>query len=263
MLKDSASLSLAGKTIVVTRSVRGNLAWKKYLKDRGADVYEFPTITIMPVEPTAELVRALRNLADFDWIVFTSAAGLHAMRTVAKKAAIDISPERVPPLTVVGPATAAAARKMGYQIAFMPTTANSNKLGHELTMDEKGESILLLRSDIASKELPEHLAEHGAKVTDLPIYRTVFIHDQDPAFEKLIAVGKIDFLIFASPSAVKGFCARISNSEILKAAKKIPTIALGPGVQKTLLEIGFKNVQTTKEPTIEDGVLTIMKHGVK
>lgn len=245
-----ATKPLKGKRIVLTRSARGNYAWKKYFADLGATVYTFTTIRTEPVKPTPEIVKALRNLSDFDWIIFTSAAGLRAMRVIAKAAAIDISPSRVPPLTVIGPATAAAARKMGYAIAFSPTVSNEATLAGEFK-SLHGRSILLLRTDIASPVFSQMLQASGAKVADISIYRTSLEEGRDVAFEKLIVDKKIDFLIFASPSAVRGFCDRISGEVMLREAKKIPAIAFGAFVKKALIDAGFKKIRVTSASTRE------------
>ena len=67
---------LLGKRIVVTRARQQASDLIKYLTDLGAECLECPTIKIMPPEDEAPLKQAIQNLADYDWIVFTSVNGV-------------------------------------------------------------------------------------------------------------------------------------------------------------------------------------------
>ena len=58
-------------------------------------------------------------------------------------------------------------------------------LGWELDF-EKGARILFLRSAIASHALPNILAARGARVTDVPVYRTISIREPDERFFRII-----------------------------------------------------------------------------
>jgi uroporphyrinogen-III synthase len=261
----SQKSSLKGKLVVITRSVESNKPWIKYLKKQGAIPYPFPTIEIVPTKLTSEIKNVLKNIDDFDWVVFTSAAGIRSLKELIKKlatekSAIKISSARMPKIAVVGDTTAKAVRTAGYRVAFKPSTPSSAALAFELE-PVRSRSILLLRTSIAPPDMRNVLIERGANVTELPIYTTVLRRDSDPKFEKLLMDGRIDFLTFASPSAVRGFFQRLSSlrsagrpyarTKLIARARTVPAMAIGPSVVTALTKAGFKDIRTAKEPTIQ------------
>ena len=77
---------LAGLTVLVPRA-RGQAGdFSALLRDRGAEPLEVPTIEIRPVASTAELDRAVEDLAAgrYDWVVLTSVNGVAAVRARAE-----------------------------------------------------------------------------------------------------------------------------------------------------------------------------------
>jgi uroporphyrinogen-III synthase len=246
--------ALKGKLVVITRSAEGSEAWIKYLKSHGAIPYSFPTIEIVPADITPVIENALKNISDFDWVIFTSAAGVRSMKLLAEKYGIDLSPRRMPKIAAIGIATAAAAKRVGYRVAFKPSESNGVALGYELEpVNEK--SILLLRTAIASHDILKILEVRGGKITDLSLYKTIYRRDPDLKFGKLLENGKIDFLTFASPSAVRGFFQRVPKNLISKS-KEIPSIAIGEKVAEVLKKAGFKNIKISEKPTIKAIIAT-------
>ena len=61
----------------------------------------------------------------------------------------------------------------------------------------------------------------------------------------------MDFLTFASPSAVRGFFMRVKDKKLQKKARDITAVAIGPRVAATLKKYGFKDVRTASEPTMK------------
>jgi uroporphyrinogen-III synthase len=252
-----AKKALKGKLVVVTRSVEGSEPWIKYLKEQGATPYFFPTIEIVPADITPTIENALKNISDFDWVIFTSAAGVRSMKLLAEKSGINLSPKRMPKIAAIGIATAAAAKRIGYRVAFKPSESKGVALGYELE-PVNGKSILLLRTAIASHDILKILKVRGGKITDLSLYKTIYRRDPDLKFGKLLESGKIDFLTFASPSAVRGFFQRVPKNLIPKS-KEIPSIAIGEKVLEALKKAGFKNIKIAKEPTVEEMVACLKK----
>ncbi len=240
--------SLGGKRIVLTRSASAGADWETYLRRCGAIVYRFPTIETLPAPLTPKLRHALTHLSDFGWIIFTSAAGPFLAKEFMKLLRLKVPVRRMPPIAVIGEKTAEAVREIGYRVRFTPSRSDGRTFARELAPLRS--PILLLRADIASPELPRALRARGARVVDLPVYRTKILRRPDPRFSKLLMSGAVDYLTFASPSAVQGFSARVKGSAV-KAARKIPAIALGPRIALTLRHAGFRNVRVAREATIE------------
>ena len=73
----------------------------------------------------------------------------------------------------------------------------------------------------------------------------------DENFFELLKKDEVDFLTFASPSAVRGFFVRVKDGKLQRKARDITTIAVGPRVERTLKKYGFKDVRTATEPTVK------------
>src|SRR5438445_391629 len=116
------------------------------------------------------------------------------------------------------------------------------QLAKEL-IDIKNQKILLARSDIGSKKLVQDLQDKGARVTDMPIYKTQFIDTQDSIFEKLLETQNIDYITFTSPSTVEGFFSRLRKTKQNKILF-IPILSVGPVTTRVAKKYGFQNIMT-------------------
>src|SRR5205085_9526865 len=67
---------LFGKRIVVTRAREQASELKRLLEDAGAHVVQFPTIEIVPPPSWESLDHVIDALAEYQWLIFTSANGV-------------------------------------------------------------------------------------------------------------------------------------------------------------------------------------------
>ena len=72
------TLPLANKRILITRPRAQAADLCDKLAAHGAIPIVFPTIEIAPLQDTSLLDRAIRNLAQYQWIIFTSVNGVKA-----------------------------------------------------------------------------------------------------------------------------------------------------------------------------------------
>ena len=81
------SKPLFGKGVVITRPERQADDLAELLLEEGANPIGFPTIKIVPPPDWSELDAAIKNLEDYDWLIFTSANGVSFFfeRLYAKK----------------------------------------------------------------------------------------------------------------------------------------------------------------------------------
>jgi uroporphyrinogen-III synthase len=67
---------LAGKTILVTRSVGQSNQFSDRLTSLGANVIEMPALEIGPPSSWEALDQAIANLSSFHWLILTSTNGV-------------------------------------------------------------------------------------------------------------------------------------------------------------------------------------------
>lgn len=240
---------LDNKNIVLTRDVEGNTIWGVRLKALGAKVYSLPTIETVSLELTTKNIAIAKHLSEFDWIIFTSAKTVSYFYDMLDK----LGARRLSTSTkfaAIGPRTARQLEIIGARIDFLPSQSNSMVLGRELS-PVRGKHILLPRTDIAPNELMNRLTDRGARVIALPLYTTRIINTPDADFMQKLRTRAMDSLIFASPSAVHGFSLRITDPELLRQAKQVPVVAIGPSTQAVLRKAGFQHIYTSPIPSIE------------
>ncbi len=196
---------LAGLTVLVPRARDQARELSALLRSRGAEPLEVPTIEIRPVASTAELDRALRDLAagHYDWVVLTSVNGVAAVR--ARAEALGEGPAVLAKARVaaVGPATEAALRDWGAAPDLVPEVATTAALGHAFPAGPG--RVLLARADLANPELGVLLRDKAWQATEVVAYHTVPVGTLDPAARRRLDAGEVDWVAFTASSTVEGF----------------------------------------------------------
>jgi uroporphyrinogen-III synthase len=248
--------SLNNKTVVLTRDSTGNAAWASRLKSLGAQVYSLPTIETVPFEPTSQNKIIIKRLSDFEWLVFTSATSVRYFCGL-----LDTLESRWPligpKIAAIGTQTAHLIEQNGFQVDFQPTRSSGTALGEELT-PVQGKRILIPRSDIASGDLAKLLSKRGGKVTTLPLYTTRITDTPDEEFLRKLNSDAIDFIVFASPSAVRGSSPRVADPSLLQIVRLMPAIAIGLSTATALHKADFRHVFTSRTPSL-DGIIAVLQ----
>ena len=113
-------LPLHGKGVVVTRAREQASGLKDTLERLGAACYEFPTITIVPLEDYAPVREAIDRLPDYDWAIFTSVNGVRHFWNQLELVGKDARAFGVMQIAAIGPATAEALLERGIRPDFIP-----------------------------------------------------------------------------------------------------------------------------------------------
>jgi uroporphyrinogen III methyltransferase/synthase len=255
--------TLFGLRIVVTRSRAQASQLSRQLLERGADVLEIPVIRLEPPDEHRALADALLELNSYDWLIFTSPNGVSTFFEHFFKAFDDMRDIGGVRIAAVGPATARELQKLHLKVDLMPKEATASALGDALTHYESIENLklLLLRAEVAGKELPQKLEELGAIVDDVACYKTVpETDDRNGAAARLLKDGA-DWLTFASGSAVENFHARLNLNQLLTIHPKIKLASIGPETSKALTALGLSPALEAREHTM-DGLVKALEKAV-
>ena len=251
-------LPLFGKNIVITRDSCANEIFAEKIIAEGGNPIRFATIRIKPLTESKQFLESLAKIAGYDWIIFTSENGVSiffdCLKTLKKDARIFGSAK----IAAIGSETAGRLGEFGIRADFVPTIFTGKELGKQLVgfTNLQGKKILLLRSDIASKELAELLTRAKANVDDVAVYKTETEKGESEGLKKKLADGQIDWLTFASPSAVRGFLEQVPAALVNSSNAKIASI--GPVTSEELKRNGLKIDAEACEHTI-DGLLAAIK----
>ncbi|UCE85753.1 MAG: uroporphyrinogen-III C-methyltransferase [Deltaproteobacteria bacterium] len=232
---------LAGKRVVVTRSVEQAGELSAALRAAGAEPVVVPMIRLVPVEDPSEVERAIAQLDDYDALLFTSA---NAVRFFAEHAAAGARSLCEPRAQVVcvGPATAQAAARAGLRVDIVPPERYDAEgmlaeILHALPV--RGARFLLPRAASAREVLPDGLREAGAYVDAVPVYRNVRPEVDAAAVRKALVRAEFFALTFTSPSAVRRFV-ELLDDESRAAAARCATAAIGPVTAEAMRSAGLE-----------------------
>ena len=233
---------LLGRSVVVTRAREQASGLAAQLTDLGAEVIQFPTIDIKPLEDYSGVDAAVRSLGAYDWLIFTSANGVKCFWERLEAQGLDARALYGLRVAAIGPATAQAVRDHGIAPGFVPEAYIAESVAEgliQLGMD--GKKILLPRAREAREVLPEELRKAGAQVDVLPVYETVpAAARRDEVLQRLEA-GTLDVVTFGSSSTVDNFFAQIPADTIRHQpeGKRVKFASIGPVTTRTLAKYGF------------------------
>src|SRR5207302_1375629 len=111
-------LPLFGKRIIVTRAKGQADALSAKLRALGACVVELPAIEIVPPADPGPLDLAIASLAEYDWLIFTSANGVRFFLDRLDRSAADLRSLRAK-ICAIGPATRAAIEALHLKVDLM------------------------------------------------------------------------------------------------------------------------------------------------
>lgn len=233
---------LLGKGVVVTRAREQASDSAALLAELGADVIQFPTIEIVPLEDYSDVRAAVAKLCRYALAIFTSVNGVRyfweQLNAVGKDARALFGVK----VAAIGPATAEALRARGIVPDFVPEKYVAESVAQGI-LDMYGGNMagikaLLPRAREARDVLPEKLTAAGAVVDVLPVYET---RPSDKGKEDVLAkleAGEIHCITFGSSSTVTNFLSLVSV-EKLKQYPGVRFACIGPITASTLKEAGL------------------------
>lgn len=231
---------LAGCTIVLTRPREQSVEMASLLEEQGAEVWSIPCIAIASPESWEPLDRAVASLERFNWVVFSSANGVEHFLARLRSAGRDARALARARLAAVGPATARALEAASLKADLVPREHQAESLAQEIAAEGiSGKRVLVVRAQEGRDVLPEELRRLGAEVELVPAYRTLRpAIDLGPVRERSVA-GRLDAVVFASPSAVKAFAAALAPGEAPRLLERTCVAAIGPVTAEAVRALGL------------------------
>jgi uroporphyrinogen-III synthase len=242
----------ATRRVIVTRSKEGNREFGESLREAGFEVVPVDTLSFLPPSNWSEVDGRLRRLHEFDWLTVTSGVGARFFLRRMNKLLLERRWSGKPSVAAVGPGTRDILEDGGIRVQFTPSAYLTKKLALELPL-KRGKKVLLLRSDIAQGGMLKTLQRRGFSVEEQVIYRTRFVTGEIEA-----DLASADAIIFASPSAIEGFCSRITQPT-LDSLTETPVLCIGPVTARAAKIRGFKRIITPSVYTFESLVRELGK----
>ncbi|MCR5758031.1 MAG: uroporphyrinogen-III C-methyltransferase [Selenomonas sp.] len=253
-----AQRPLFGKKILVTRARSQASKLTAKLENLGAEVLEAPTISMTdPTDSYAALDKAIGQVQDYHWLIFTSANGVGRFFARLFQAGKDVRALGYAKIAAIGSATADKLKQYGIVADVIPGEYRAEGIVEALKGKLPSHArILLPRAEEAREILPEKLREMGAEVDVAPAYRTVCGKVNREALISELTAGEIDLVTFTSSSTVRNFVEITGSAAVLQGVK---TAYIGPVTADTAKSLGIEPDIVAKEYTIDGLVEAICK----
>lgn len=242
-LKWFENKTMFGHTVLVTREHAGGFG---RLEDLGAEVIEFPTIEIVPVEDYSVIDQCIGQIETYDWLVLTSANGVKYLFGRIMVLEKDIRDLKGIKICAVGEKTAEMIAQYGIRVEMIPEKFSAEGLvesfahyysGRKKGM--KGIKILLPRAEKAREVFPEKIREKGAVIDVPPLYRAVKPESYGKRIGRFLKKGKITIVTFTSAATFNNFC-EIMGDAAMDYLRHVAIAVIGPVTKKAIEGKGLR-----------------------
>ena len=252
---------LQGKKILVTRADQQASKLTSLLKKEGAIVFRAPAIRIVRNRRNiAQLDRALERIADYTWLILTSTNSVDIVdELLRKKTGWGVLQSLR--IACIGDATAERVKERGGIVSVVPSRFQAEALVEELQrVGVEGANILLPRAAGARPVLPVSLANLGATVHEIHIYRAQLPQSSRAKLLQILETEQLDFITFTSPSTVRNFLEMASPSMTQLDFDRTRIACIGPITAATLKEFGLPVEIEAKEFTMAGLVAALCEY---
>jgi uroporphyrinogen III methyltransferase / synthase len=242
---------LKGKRILVTRARSQALSLVQKIEGLGGEVVEFPTIEIRPPESYGPLDRAIKQIASYDWLIFTSVNGVEEFLKRFEKLGKNTADLAGIHVGAIGPETAKKLTAAQIQPSLVPKQYQAEGILEAMISEALLEKkILIPRAAKARNILPETLRQRGAQVDIVEAYQTVLPQVDVLAVCKSLREDTIDMITFTSSSTATNFAAMLNDHDLPGLLSKTVIACIGPITKKTVEDLGMRSEVVAEEFTI-------------
>jgi len=241
---------LHGRRILITRARHQIDGFRRELVDLGASVVEIPTIEIRRLPTDDRVSNAIRNLTRTALVIFASENAVDIFFQMLLTSGSDARALHNSKLCAIGQETADALASRGLRPELVTSEYTAEGLANALEGWElQGLRVLVPRAEIARDALPSLLANRGAEVEILPVYRAVCPADAGPALMRLFDGDGVDVITFTSSSTVSNFVRAFPEDRLPAILGDAEIACMGPVTADTARKLGLPVAIVAREYT--------------
>ncbi len=228
-------MGLAGKRILVTRGGDQADELAALVRERGGIPVVFSTVSLTAIADSAPVDAAIRGLASYDWVLFTSA---NAVRFFWERAE-TLEVRGVPPgvrVACVGPGTGRELARRGIPVSLTAARHTAEGLVETLArVGVAGRRFLFPRALEGREVIPEEIGRQGGTVTAVAAYRNA-LPEKDERAAASLAAAPPDVCTFASPSAFRNFFALLGEERAATVLARSRIAVIGEVTARVVAE---------------------------
>jgi uroporphyrinogen III methyltransferase/synthase len=223
-----------------------------------------PVVEIRDPADWGPVDRALRQLAAFVWLVFTSGNGVHAFMRRLRSLGLDMRSLGHLKLAAIGPATAAALRSYQLDADLVPGEFRSEALAQALSAHVAGKRVLLARADRGRELLYQELARM-ASVEQVAVYSQVDAAADCANVLQGLRQGQVDWVTLTSSNIARAFVRSLDSEMLQHVREGKPRLAsISPVTSAAIRELGLPIAAEAAEYTsagLIEAILQMVRRG--
>lgn len=251
---------LFGKRVLVTRPRQQSLDLVRRLEELGAVAFALPAVDIRPPDDWAPVDQAIDRLAEFHWLVFTSANGVRSFLERLPKCGKDLRVLGNLRLAAIGPKTADALQTYHLEPDVVPERFQSEDLALALKgVLQPGQRVLLARADRGRELLREELGAVAA-VEQIAVYSQVDAVPRDHPILDNLRRGGIDYLTVTSSNIARALFHALDEPALARLTSgQVRVVSISPVTSEAVRQMGVPVAAEAAEATME-GVVEALIH---
>ena len=244
---------LLGQTILITRPRMQALKMSRMLTDLGAGCFLQPAIEITAPLDWSAADEAMENIGQYDWLVFSSANGVHFFLDRFCDIYGDLRRLGSVRLAAIGPQTSLAVESYRLKVDLQPSEYCAEELAASLKA-QVGSRFLLARASRGREVLSETLIDAGAQVDQVVVYESTDVKEIDPAIQQAMSEQQIDWITVTSSAIARSLVSLFGS-----ALHQMRLASISPITSATLNELGYQPAVEADDYTIEGLVAAIQQ----
>jgi uroporphyrinogen-III synthase len=252
--------TLAKVHVLVTRPEHQSENLISLIEQQGGVAIKFPTLQILGIDETG-LTNQLSNLADIDWLIFTSA---NAVNFALQANGGKIGEFKTKQIAAIGKATASELLSAGLEVSLVPENGYDSEslLAMPQLLKVVHQKIMIVRGQGGREELAKVLKSRGAVVSFWEVYRRVLPESDPSGVISFLEQNLLDIIIITSCESLQNLCIMLgkNNGESLAM---IPLVVISGRISRLAAKMGFTRIYVTESPSdraILDTIILAIEH---
>lgn len=224
---------LLGKKCLIMRDASQAYSLLEGIRVLGGIPFLVPLISFRKKILTSSEMETIKNLARFNWIIFTSQNGVKLFMEQLSDLNL-VFPEHVK-VAAIGTKTKQCLEEFRISPSFVPKKFTGDVLGQEIReVINKNDKICIVKGNLARDAAGEELRKFGADVQEIISYETYLPEESKEQLLQTLTKHRIDILIFTSPSTVEHFMGILKEHKEEKIIEGMWIACIGPVTEKAL-----------------------------
>jgi uroporphyrinogen III methyltransferase/synthase len=255
---------LHGRRVLITRASHQVDPFRRELVELGASVVEIPTIEIQPMPIDDRVRKAIANLEKTALVIFASANAVHIFFQMLLTSGADARALHGSKLCAIGQETAESLEGHGLRPELITSEYTAEGLAKALEgWEMDGMHVLVPRAEVARDALPSLLANRGAEVEILPVYRAICPAPAGDALLRLFNSEGVDVITFTSSSTVNNFVRAFPEDRLPAVLGDAEIACMGPVTADVARKLGLTVSIVAREYTTHGLVQAIAESAAR